>query len=265
MKLSQEQLDSYNQQGFLFLDNVFSPEEIDILEAEIDSIAREDRPSRVLESHGNTVRALHGCHLHSDICQNLCLQDRLVGPASQILGEQVYVHQFKVNTKAPFEGKVWPWHQDYIYWAKLDGVPRPDLVNVSIHLTANDEFNGPLYLIPESHKSGVVEVSGEENESGWKRSVSADLTYRVPLDRVTNMEKRHGLYSAKGPAGSVLIFHPNLIHGSSPNISPRPRSLLLLTYNSITNTPAEHRERRPELLVSRDHSPLNDRVRDSLN
>jgi ectoine hydroxylase len=265
MKLSDEQVDAYNEQGFLLLENLFSPEEIDTLENEIRSIAREDRPGRVFEAHSETVRALHGCQLHSDLCMNLCLQNRLVEPATQILGEQVYVHQFKVNTKAPFRGKVWPWHQDFIFWTKLDGVPRPELVNVCLFLSDNDEFNGPLFLIPQSHTSGMWDVAAADNGSGWQQSFSADLTYTVPHEVVTDMERQHGLFSAKAPAGSVLIFHPNLIHGSTPNISPRARSLLLITYNSIANTPVAQGERRPEFLVSRDYAPLNDRMIDSLN
>jgi len=33
------------------------------------------------------------------------------------------MHQFKINAKAPFDGELWQWHQDYGVWAREDGMP----------------------------------------------------------------------------------------------------------------------------------------------
>ena len=54
----------------------------------------------------------------------LARHPRLVEPLRQLFGEDVYVHQFKLNAKAAFEGDVWQWHQDYGTWARDDGMPR---------------------------------------------------------------------------------------------------------------------------------------------
>ena len=75
---------------------------------------------------------------------------RLVEPLQQLFGEGVYVHQFKINAKAAFEGDVWQWHQDYGTWARDDGMPEPRAMNIAIFLDEVLPINGPLMLIPEA-------------------------------------------------------------------------------------------------------------------
>jgi ectoine hydroxylase len=64
------------------------------------------------------------------------------------------------------------------------------------------------------------------------------------------------MVSPKGPAGSVVLFHPEIVHGSATNISPFPRDLLIVTYNSVGNQPRHRGEPRAEFLVGRDATPL---------
>jgi ectoine hydroxylase len=61
---------------------------------------------------------------------------------------------------------------------------------------------------------------------------------------------------ATGPAGSVLLFECNTMHGSAGNISPYPRSNVFFVYNSIKNKlekPFGGTEPRPEFLANRDN------------
>ena len=62
--------------------------------------------------------------------------------------------------------------------------------------------------------------------------------------------------SAKGAAGTVVFFHPEIVHGSGTNMSPYDRRLLLLTYNESSNLPCPSSAPRPEYLVGRDITPL---------
>ena len=71
-----------------------------------------------------------------------------VAPLEQLFGESVYVHQFKLNAKAAFEGDVWQWHQDYGTWARDDGMPEPRAMNIAVFLDEVMPINGPLLLIP---------------------------------------------------------------------------------------------------------------------
>ena len=75
-----------------------------------------------------------------------------------LLGEALYMHQFKINGKMAFEGDVWQWHQDYGTWLNDDLMPTERAMNVAIFLDDVNEFNGPLMFIPGSHKKGVVDA-----------------------------------------------------------------------------------------------------------
>ncbi len=73
-----------------------------------------------------------------------------------MFGEDVYVHQFKLNAKAAFEGDVWQWHQDYGTWARDDGMPQARAMNIAVFLDEVMPINGPLLLIPEQPQAGRV-------------------------------------------------------------------------------------------------------------
>jgi hypothetical protein len=256
MELTSNQLRTYAESGLLFFPSLFDPAEIAALSAATDEMAAIDHPSRVLETDGETVRALHGCHLTNAVMARLTRLPRMLRPAEQIVGDSAYVYQFKINFKAAFGGDVWKWHQDYIFWAKGDGMPRPDCVNIMVYLDEVTEFNGPLMCIPKSHRHGMVDAMASQGQGNWKDGVSADLKYSLDRETVSKLIEEGGIVAPKGPAGSVLIFHPNLAHGSAPNLSPWDRSMMIVTYNSVNNVPVPTGELRPEFLVSRDTSAL---------
>ena len=122
MKLSENQIKKYEEDGFLFFPGYFLDGEISTLQKELSRLP-EDAPGKIVENDKKTVRALHGCHDHSEIFRSLAQDPRLLKPSQQILKELVYLYQFKINMKAAFTGDVWPWHQDYTFWYKEDGLP----------------------------------------------------------------------------------------------------------------------------------------------
>lgn len=256
MRLTPQQLQRYEQDGLLFLPDLFGREEIAALLGETRAIARVDHPSRVLEKDAATVRALHGCHLTSPLMARLTRTPRLLGPAEQIVGGPAYVYQFKINFKAAFGGDVWKWHQDYIFWRKGDGMREARCLNAMLFLDEVTEFNGPLMLIPGSHRHGMIDVDAARGTGRWQDNVSADLKYSLDRGTIERLVGEGGIVAPKGPRGSVLLFHPNLAHASAPNLSPWDRTMLIVTYNSVANVPVPPGEPRPEFLVSRDTRPL---------
>jgi hypothetical protein len=256
MHLTPEQLQCYEQEGLLYLPNVFSGNEIGTLLDETHSIAQIEHPSRVLEKDSRTVRALHGSHLTSPLMARLVRIPRLLHPAEQIVGGPAYVYQFKINFKAAFGGDVWKWHQDFIFWRKGDGMREARCVNLMIFLDEVTEFNGPLMLIPRSHRHGMIDVEAARGGGGWQDNVAADLKYSLDREAIAKLVAEGGIIAPKGPRGSVLLFHPNLAHASAPNLSPWDRTMLIVTYNSVANVPVPPGEPRPEFLVSRDTRPL---------
>ncbi len=131
MQLSPEQIRAFDEQGFVFFPNCFSEEEVALLRDEADSILKLDRQEIWREKTG-APRTAFAAHTYSEVFGLLAQHPRLVEPLQQLFGEDVYVHQFKLNAKAAFEGDVWQWHQDYGTWARDDGMPR----------TARDEHRG---------------------------------------------------------------------------------------------------------------------------
>jgi ectoine hydroxylase len=267
MNLTEEQLDTYREQGLLIVKDVFSREEIELMKAEIQRLKSENHPTNLLEIDGKTMRALHGCHENSKIMSNLVRHPKLLIPAQQMLGGDVYVHQFKVSMKAAFDGDVWKWHQDFMYWHHEDGLPEPRAVTVAIYLNDVTDFNSPTWIVPRVHKEGLLKhrdpnlrKPSDPNRPGWHDNVVADFKYILEDDVVTRIADRFGIVSATGPAGTIFFFHASAPHASTHNLSPYERIVILVTYNSLDNLPRtnvpDSTTIRPQFLVNQNYSPL---------
>lgn len=197
------------------------------------------------------VRAVHGCHLFDQTSAKLVRLPLLVELAEALVGEPVYVYQFKVNLKQPYEGAAWPWHQDYTFWRNEDGMTDDRAVNIGVLLDDTHEGNGPLRVLPRTHRLGLIESAENGGRSGdWRKHVAANLEYTVPDPEAERLEREYGRELVVGPAGSIFAFHPSIVHSSSSNTSPGRRALLLVTYNAVSNAPIS--SPRPEFLVGRD-------------
>lgn len=265
MRLSGEQIAFYEENGYLLLPSLFDEGEMAVVRRRLDTLLTEESAGRVREKDSQAVRALHGTHETDELFSRLVRDPRLLGPGQQLVDDPVYVYQFKINAKVAFEGDVWEWHQDYIFWREEDGLEECRAVNVTLFLDPVTEFNGPLIFIPGSHRHGVLEPNrdtdkpaGYEDEPDWISNLTADIKYSIDRETLQRLTRERGMVAPKGPAGSVLVFHPNLIHGSVPNISPFDRALMLVTYNSVENLPTrlDAPDARPEFLVSRNFAPL---------
>ena len=256
MMLQDGQLHRYDEDGFLLLPDCFSGEEVEIITREWDLLRTRDLPGQVKERDQQTIRSLYGAHTCSDVMDRVARHPRLVGPVRQILGDDLYVHQFKINSKAAFAGDLWPWHQDYIYWQAEDGMRQARVVTAALFLDDVNEFNGPLLFVPQSHRAGVIRPPARQGGAGWQSHVSADLTYTVSHDVLERLVETHGIVSPKGRRGSVLLFHGNVVHGSASNMSPFPRKMLLVTFNAVSNALPPADSPRPAFLASRDFTPI---------
>src|SRR5690606_34480934 len=130
MKLTAGQLAEFDEQGYLHLPDCFSDEEIAVLRAEAEEIYKSDREEVWRESSG-APRTAFAAHTYNEAFRLLGAHPRLIEPVEQLFGEKLYMHQYKVNAKAAFEGEVWQWHQDYGTWARDDGMPEPRAMNIS--------------------------------------------------------------------------------------------------------------------------------------
>jgi len=269
MKLTEDQIRNYEQEGFLLLPALFSTAEVAALKAPLQGELAGSTDRTVTEKDGVVVRSVYGSHQTTEAYRCLARHPRLLEPSRQMLGRDLYVYQFKINVKAAFAGDVWDWHQDYVFWLEEDGLPEPRLTNVVVFLDEVTEFNGPMIFIPRSHREGVIaakqlaDVPAEyADKPEWITDLTADLKFSVAHQKIAQLARQHGMTSPKGPAGSVLFFHPNLVHGSAQNMSPFGRAIAIVTYSHVENLPT--RLARPEFLVSRDYQPLSPVADDAL-
>ncbi|OZT78908.1 ectoine hydroxylase, partial [Marinococcus halophilus] len=149
-----------------------------------------------------------------------------------------------------------------------DGMPDMRALSCSIILTDNYEFNGPLMLIPGSQK-WYVSCPGTTPEDNFKQSLKKQETGVPDNESMEWLTEQAGgqIDRATGPAGSVLFFDCNTMHGSAGNISPYPRSNVFFVFNSVENKlvdPFSGQEPRPEFLANRQDTsaiqPSSDRL-----
>src|SRR5207253_6501974 len=167
MKLTSAQLEQFDRDGYLFFPSLFSLEEIKTLTDEVPRLDAMRRPENVREKGSDAVRTNFAAHMYSQPFAKLARHPRMVEPVTQIFGEDVYMHQFKINGKAAFDGDVWQWHQDYGTWTNDDQMPEARAMNVAIFLDDVNEFNGPLMFIPGSHKQGVLDAAHDTSTTSY--------------------------------------------------------------------------------------------------
>src|ERR1041384_7572666 len=155
MGLSAQQLRQFDDEGWLFLPGCFSEEEVAILRDEAEQIYATDR-QEVLREKTGAPRTAFAAHTYNEAFRLLGNHPRLIRPVEQVFGEKLYMHQYKINAKAAFDGEVWQWHQDYGTWARDDGMPEPRAMNISVFVDEVLAINGPLMFIPKSHKQGTL-------------------------------------------------------------------------------------------------------------
>jgi ectoine hydroxylase len=264
--LSSDELAAFERDGFRFEPQLVESSEAAELADEAWRMAKSARTGQAgvvfeppnANSAGPVVRSLFRVHQTSSRLRQICQQERIVGIARQILGSDVYLHQSRINFKPALDGKEFFWHSDFETWHIEDGMPRMRAVSLSLNLTENHEFNGPLMVIPGSHHH-YVRCVGHTPENHFQQSLQKQQ-YGVPdREALEMLVEQGGITAPKGSPGSGLFFECNLMHGSNGNMSPQPRVNLFLVFNSLENPlrePFGSMPPRPEFLGERHPMPI---------
>src|SRR6478736_6943501 len=102
MKLTPQQIESFDHDGYLFFPGLFNAAEAKVLKDEVPRLYAQQRPENVREKGSDAVRTNFAAHMYSEPFARLARHPRMVEPVVQVFGEDVYMHQFKVNGKAAF-------------------------------------------------------------------------------------------------------------------------------------------------------------------
>jgi len=253
MKLTPEQLEQFDRDGYLFFPGLFSCEETKTLSDAVPDLYSRREAYNIREKGSDAVRTNFAAHLISEPFAKLARHPRMVEPVQDLFGgEDLYMHQFKINGKKAFDGDVWQWHQDYGTWLNDDAMPTERAMNVAIFLDDVIEFNGPLMFIPGSHKKGVVDAKHDLTTTSYPLWTVDNALIAQLVDRAGG--KNGGIVAPKGPAGSMILFHSCLVHASSSNLSPFDRVSVYLSLCTLSNH--IRRFKRPEFIAHRDFTPI---------
>ncbi|MGE3298005.1 MAG: ectoine hydroxylase [Porticoccaceae bacterium] len=258
--ISQAQTQKFERDGYLELDNLFTGDEVAVLQAESAKLLADphllDAETVITEPGEKAIRSIFMIHRQNAVVARLAADERLAGVARFLLGDDVYIHQSRLNYKPGFQGKEFYWHSDFETWHVEDGMPRMRALSMSILLSPNTVHNGPLMLMPGSHKK-FLSCIGETPENHYQMSLKRQ-EYGVPdRDSLAELAVEHGIVAPVGDPGTVVIFDCNIMHGSNGNITPFPRSNAFMVYNAVSNrlvAPYGPKTPRPEFIAAREHT-----------
>ncbi|MGW0709820.1 ectoine hydroxylase [Streptomyces sp. NPDC002643] len=260
--ISLTDLQSYERDGFLTVEELIRPDEVPVYRRELerlvtDPAVRADERS-IIEPKSQEIRSVFEVHRISEVFARLVRDERVVGRARQILGSDVYVHQSRINVKPGFGASGFYWHSDFETWHAEDGLPNMRTVSVSIALTENHDTNGGLMIMPGSHRT-FLGCAGATPKDNYKKSLQMQDAGTPSDEALSRMASEYGIKLFTGRAGSATWFDCNCMHGSGDNITPFPRSNVFIVFNSVENTAVEPFAapvRRPSFIGARDFSPV---------
>ena len=233
-----EQEARFREQGFLAIENAFTPEEVQgALEGmlrliaggvpgyrgvQFEAASRELLPSLSPEQKQDVVRKISHFTQHDARLHAMATHPQLLAFAERLIGDKPGIFEDKALIKPPKIGREKPWHQDHAYWnLPLDA----RVVTAWIALDDAGLDNGCMFLIPGSHREGPV--------AHFKRR-----DWQICDDQV----QRPRVVAAPLKPGGVLLFDSYLQHGTPANTSPKRRRALQFVYVPATAgriTPAE--------------------------
>ncbi|MEM7133120.1 MAG: phytanoyl-CoA dioxygenase family protein [Chloroflexota bacterium] len=226
--LSQQQIDFYKENGYLGVEGVFSEEEMAELRQVTDEFVE---MSRAFTEHtavfdlepGHTqaeprLRRLKSPIEHHDAYNRAIRQSNLLDIVEQLIGKGVHTNGNKLNMKSPGYGSPVEWHQDWYFYPHTN----QDLLAVGIALDDMELENGPLMVIPGSHKGPIYSHHQDGVFVGAVTEEVPTANTAVPITL---------------KAGGISIHHARALHASRTNVSDRPRRLLLFQYCAIDAWP----------------------------
>lgn len=230
--LSQQQIEQYHDTGYIVLPDMLDPPTLararQVIAEFVENSAQTAEHTEIYDlepSHTPEkprVRRIKSPHKNHPLFWDICRDPKLVGVLQQLLGPSgARLHGSKINLKAPQYGSPVEWHQDWAFYPHTND----DLLAVGVMLDDMLPENGPLMVIPGSHRGPVFDHHSEE---GYFCGAMDPARGEVDLSKAVTLS---------GPAGSMSFHHVRAVHGSAQNTSQRPRQLLLYEYSAADAWP----------------------------
>lgn len=217
--LTDEQVEFYDREGYLVLENRVPMDTIEDIRAEI---ARFQEEARGMSESNNRldledshtpeaprVRRIKLPHQISDVMRELLYSDHILAPARDLCGPDLRLNTTKLNMKSAQYGAAVEWHQDWAFYPQTND----DVLAIGVLIDDLRPENGPLMVFPGTHKGPTFDHHNEGFFSG-------------AMDLTENGLKKDDAVMLTGPAGSITIHHARIVHGSALNQSEYDRRLL---------------------------------------
>ena len=223
-KLTDEQVDFFNENGYLPNVKLLDEKQIDTIKAEIEQLADVKHPGHHLfyEFHSNEstdpstilFHALGAWRITPGL-HDVLWNPRFLVAASQLLGnEPVRFWHDQLFCKPPRKGGVVAWHQDYSYWTRTKPIAH---LTCWCGLDDSTVENGCLQYVPGSHRWGLLD----------KPALAGDMMEIVHyLSR--EQRKEFNPVHVETKAGEAIFHHSLTLHGSGENKSDKPRRAFVL-------------------------------------
>jgi ectoine hydroxylase-related dioxygenase (phytanoyl-CoA dioxygenase family) len=223
-KLTKEQVDFFNTNGYLAGVKMLDERQIEKLAAELNEITDSHHPGNELfyEFHSNESADANTILFHAlgawritpgfhDVLWN----PRFVMAASQLLGNApVRFWHDQLFYKPAKKGGVVAWHQDYSYWTRTKPVAH---LTCWCGLDNSTQENGCLQYVPGSQRWGLLdkpELAG---------NMMGIMDYLTP-----QQQQEFKPIPVETKAGEAIFHHPLTLHGSGENKSARPRRAFVI-------------------------------------
>ena len=231
MSLTKTEINFYKTKGYLVKKKLISENEIKKINNLIRKILKkeEGRNTKIKNLGGSfnnnfvynsnssnkrEILRLNNPTYYNKLFYNLSRNKKIINIVKKLLGGSVRFHHCKLNFKLPSKkgGEV-SWHQDWAFYPHTND----DLITVGVYLEDCDEENGPLQVIPKSHKKKIYNHHNKNKEFVGK------ICEKVNLKNKTSLI---------GKAGTVTFHHVRTVHGSGLNLKNSKRPLMLFGYTN---------------------------------
>ena len=223
----------YRRDGYIVVPDVLSAQEVQDLQAATDEFVE---LSRTATAHtevfdlepGHTaleprLRRIKTPHRHHAAYARMVRHPKIVAVLQKLWGPNVRFDQSKLNLKAAGFGSPVEWHQDWAFYPHTND----DLAAVGVMIDDFTPDNGSMLVIPGSHTGPIY----DHRDKGFFVGGIDPSTSGVDFSKAV---------MCTGKAGSITVHHARLLHGSSANISGKPRRFLLHQYRAGDAWPLVH-------------------------
>ena len=236
-RLHPDQRAFYREHGYLLIENAVGPALLARLKQDFAAWVEESRehaaawgetvdgrPRFDLEpGHGAAGPALRRVNAPVEISDSYLaatIDSAMVDCVAELIGPDVKLHHCKINSKLPGTRTEVKWHQDFPFTPHSND----DLITALLMVDDVTEENGPLQVVPGSHRGPIHSLWHDGRFTG---AVADDVATACRASATT----------CTGPAGSVCLMHTRLLHGSAPNRSAHPRTLHISVYSAADALP----------------------------